>query len=113
MVSHAGSCLITIYTFADTAAARPKLYKSGRTQTCQNTHILYYHESKKTALEETLPLLEEENADHAVVDDEKAVQAQYKWKRRVPASTFGVIIKAKGNLKDQDLEDKVISLAGN
>ena len=82
------------------------------TQTSQNTQILYYHESKKAALEETLPLLEEEDVDHVVADDEKSVHTQYKWKRRIPASKFGVIINAKDKLKDQDFVDKVFSLAG-
>ena len=50
-------------TLADTASARPKLYKSGHTQTSQNTQVLYYHESKQAALEETLPLLEDEDID--------------------------------------------------
>ena len=88
------------------------MYKSGHTQTSQSTQILYYHESKKAALEETLPLLEEEDVDLAVADDEKSVPAQYKWKRRIPASKFGVIINAKDKLKDQDFEDEVFSLAG-
>ena len=63
-------------------------------------------------MEETLPLLEDEDVDHAVADDEKSVQAQYKWKRRIPASKFGVIINAKDKLKNQDFVDKVFSLAG-
>ena len=63
-------------------------------------------------MEETLPLLEDDDVDHAVADDEKSVHAQYKWKRRIPASKFGVIISAKGKLKDQDFEDKVFSNAG-
>ena len=112
VVSPGVSSRITIKTFADTASARPKVYKSGHTQTSQSQQILYYHESKKAALEETLPLLDEEDVDHAVNDDEKSIQAQYKWKRRIPASKFGVIINAKDKLKDQDFEDEVLSLAG-
>ena len=60
-------------------------------------------------MEETLPLLDEEDVDHAVNDDEKSIQAQYKWKRRIPASKFGVIINAKDKLKNQDFVDKVFS----
>ena len=40
------------------------------------------------------------------------VHAQYKWKKKIPASKFGVIINAKGKLKDQDFEGKVFSQAG-
>ena len=112
VVSHDVSSRITIKTFADTASARPKVYKSGHTQTSQSTQILYYHESKKAALEETLPLLDEEDVDHSVNVDEKSIQAQYKWKRRIPASKFGVIINAKDKSKDQDFVDKIFSLAG-
>eukprot|EP00092_Neocalanus_flemingeri_P035623 GFUD01038780.1.p1 GENE.GFUD01038780.1~~GFUD01038780.1.p1 ORF type:complete len:448 (-),score=121.66 GFUD01038780.1:176-1381(-) len=88
--------------------ARPKLYKSDHTQTSQNTKILYYHESKKAALEETLPLLEEDDVHQALADEEKTAHTQYKWKKRVPASKFGVIIKAKGQRKDQEFVNEII-----
>jgi hypothetical protein len=97
------------FSIPDTASARPKLYKSGHTQTSQNTQILYYHESKKAALEETLPLLEEKDVDPAIADDEKTAQTQYKWKKRIPATKFGVIIKAKGKLKDQEFQKNIFS----
>ena len=61
-------------------------------------------------MEETLPLLEEDDIEFAVVDDEKALQAQYKWKRKIPASKFGFIINAKEKLKDQDLRTKYFPL---
>ena len=116
-VEDASICFFSIESFvnglvSDTAMARPKLYKSGHTQTSQNTTILYYHESKKAALEETLPLLEEEDVDQAIADEEKTAHSQYKWKRRVPSSKFGVIIKAEGKRTDQMFEDEVLSFDG-
>jgi len=92
------------------AMARPKLYKSGHTQTGQNTTILYYHESKKAALEETLPLLEEDDVDLAIDEEDKTAHTQYKWKKRVPASKFGVIIKAEGKRRDHQFADEIISV---
>jgi len=91
-----------------TGDTAPAHYKTGHTQTVPNTQILYYHESKTAAPEETLPLLEEEDTD-LVLEEEKIrlAQSQYKWKRSIPASKFGIIINAKGNLKDQKVEEKV------
>ena len=100
------------------ASPRPGLYKSGHTQTCQNTQILYYHESKQAALEEALPLLADEDDQdpdqehHLAPGEERITHSQYKWKRCIPASKFGVIINAKGNLKDQEVETKVFPFFG-
>ena len=51
---------------------RPKIYKSDHTQTSQNSTILYYHERKKSSLEDTIPLLDEDDEaspDHLEEDD--------------------------------------------
>ena len=63
-------------------------------------------------MEETLPLLEEEDVDQAIADEEKTAHSQYKWKRRVPSNKFGVIIKAEGKRTDQMFEDEVLSFDG-
>ena len=103
-------CFANNVNLTDTAPAH---YKTGHTQTVPNTQILYYHESKTAAPEETLPLLEEEDTD-LVLEEEKIrlAQSQYKWKRSIPASKFGIIINAKGNLKDQKVEEKVFQSPG-
>ena len=42
---------------------RPKHYKSDHTQTSQNTTILYYHERTKASLDDTTPLLGQEEEE--------------------------------------------------
>lgn len=87
---------------AASSRRKGKHYKSDHTQTCQNTTILYYHESKKSSFDDpldTTPLLDEDENENIIVSpdqEEKFLVSQHRWKKKIPSCKFGVIIKAKG-----------------
>jgi len=72
-----------------------KHLRSDHTQTSSNTTILYYHEAKKSSFEETDPnLIEEDNVPNLSPEEED--NSLHRWKKRIPSSKFGEIIKAQG-----------------
>ena len=89
-----------------------KHYKSDHTQTCQNTTILYYHESKKSSFDDplhTTPLLDEDENDNIIVSpdqEEKFLVSQHRWKKKIPSCKFGAIIKAKGKYDAEFMANK-------
>lgn len=86
-----------------------KEYRSGTTQTSHSNKILYYHETKQVPPEEGIPLLEDGDDDQEMVDTEKVDICRYKWKRRIPASRFGTVVKAEGRRKDPSFSDDILN----
>ena len=87
----------------------PKQYRTDETQTINQTNILYYHESRK-AVADDLEVVGDGGDVHAAPDDVVLGQGEYKWKRRVPASKFGKIVKARGQKKDKEFTREIMAI---
>ena len=98
--------------FPASGSRRHRHYKSDHTQTCSNTTILYYHESKKSSFDDppdNSNILDEDENDNIIVSpdqEEKFMKSQHRWKKKIPSSKFGAIIKAKGNYGEEFMATK-------
>ena len=50
---------------------------------------------------------EEKNSDNLTT--EERLGTKYKWKRRIPASRFGNVVRAKGKRVDEQFTDEILS----
>ena len=50
---------------------------------------------------------EEKNSDSLTT--EERLGTKYKWKRRIPASRFGNVVRAKGKRADEQFTDEILS----
>jgi len=64
------------------------------------------HEINNTEVEEKATK-EEENSERLTV--EERLGTKYKWKRRIPASRFGNVVRAKGKREDEQFTDEILS----
>ena len=83
---------------AASSRRKGKHYKSDHTQTCQNTTILYYHESKKSSFDDpldTTPLLDED-------ENEKEPPMRESRMRKCIAQTIAplVVLTNPGTIRD-------------
>jgi len=75
----------------------------------EEVKILYYHETRQREEggEDT------EEADEDAVEEETD-RAEYRWKRRIPASRFGDIVKEEGKRKhDKSFTDQILTFDGS
>ena len=120
-----------LFTLSDTTLRRGhrKHLRSDHTQTSNNTTILYYHEAKKSSFEETdTNLVEEDDANNTSLDEVEDYRFQFnvqasklknfrnilsvhRWKKRIPSSKFGEIIKAQGKYSS-DLTSRLSEFKG-
>ena len=81
------------------SSAVNKHLQSLDTHNHQKSRVLYHHQRKRSASAQTLT--DEDIDQDCSGGEEKNDSLMYKWKRRIPASKFGSIIKEESGIWDQ------------
>ena len=71
----------------------------------QFLNMLSYKRSEQEIEKEAMK--EERNSDSLTT--EQRLGTKYKWKRRIPVSRFGNVVRAKGKRVDEQFTDEILS----
>ena len=71
----------------------------------QFLNMLSYKRSEQEIEKEAMK--EERNSESLTT--EQRLGTKYKWKRRIPASRFGNVVRAKGKRADEQFTDEILS----